>query len=41
VHNWPNKLNQKSMDEKLSPFVIQSSRLSFIGYKMALLVVLG
>jgi hypothetical protein len=24
VHNWPNKLPQKSMDEKLAPFVAQA-----------------
>jgi hypothetical protein len=36
VHNWPNKLPQKSMDEKSSPFVIQRSPLSFISHKMAL-----
>jgi hypothetical protein len=36
VHNWPKKLPQKSMDEKLSPYVIQGSPLSFISHKMAL-----
>jgi hypothetical protein len=30
-----NKLPQKSMDEKSSPFVIQISPLSFISHKMA------
>jgi hypothetical protein len=28
VHNWPNKLPQKSMDEKLSSFVAQARVLS-------------
>jgi hypothetical protein len=35
VHNWPNKLPQKSMDEKLSLSVTQISPLSFISHKMA------
>jgi hypothetical protein len=34
-HNWPNKLPQKSMDEKSSPFVTHTSPLSFIIHKMA------
>jgi hypothetical protein len=36
VHKWPNKLPQKSMDEKWSPSVIHRSTLSFISHKMAL-----
>jgi hypothetical protein len=36
VHNWPNKLPQKSMGEKSSPFVIQARVLSLISLKMAL-----
>jgi hypothetical protein len=38
LHNWPNKLPQKSMDEKLSPFVFQRSPLFFISHKMVLAV---
>jgi hypothetical protein len=34
VHNWANKLPQKSMDEKLSPLITQRSLLSFISHKM-------
>jgi hypothetical protein len=36
VHNWPNKLPQKSMDEKLSPSIAQARVLSFISHKMTL-----
>jgi hypothetical protein len=38
VHNWPNKLPQKSMDEKLSPSITHKSPLSFISYKIMQLV---
>jgi hypothetical protein len=41
VHNWPNKLPQKSMDEKLSPSVAQARVLSFISHKLALATVRG
>jgi hypothetical protein len=41
VHNWPNKLPQKSMDEKLSPSVPQARVLSFISHKMALAALRG
>jgi hypothetical protein len=34
LHNWPYKLPQKSMDEKLSPSVTQRSPSSFISHKM-------
>jgi hypothetical protein len=37
VHNWPNKLPQKSMDEKSSPFVTQARVLSFISHKLVLI----
>jgi hypothetical protein len=36
VHNWPNKLPPKSMDEKSSPFITHRSPLPFISHKMAL-----
>jgi hypothetical protein len=36
LHNWPNKLLQKSMDEKSSPSVAQARVLSFISHKLAL-----
>jgi hypothetical protein len=36
VHNWPNKLLQKSMDEKSSPSIAQARVFSFINHKMAL-----
>jgi hypothetical protein len=36
MHNWPNKLPPKSMDEESSPFVAQARMLSFISHKMAL-----
>jgi hypothetical protein len=41
VHKWPNKLIQKSMDEKSSPSITQASVLSFISYKMALAALKG
>jgi hypothetical protein len=41
VQNWPNKLPQKSMDEKSSPFVAQARMLSFISHKLALAAVRG
>jgi hypothetical protein len=37
VYNWLSKLSQKSMDEKLSPSIVQTTPLSFISHKMALL----
>jgi hypothetical protein len=36
VHNWPNKLLQKSMDEKSFPFIAQARVLSFLSHKLAL-----
>jgi hypothetical protein len=41
MHNLLNKLLQKSMDEKLSPFVVQARVLSFISHKMALAALRG
>jgi hypothetical protein len=41
VHNSPNKLPQKPMDEKLSPSVVQARVLSFINHKLALAAVRG
>jgi hypothetical protein len=41
VHNWLNKLLQKSMDEKSSPSNAQARVLSFISYKMALVALRG
>jgi hypothetical protein len=41
VHNWLNKLPQKSLDEKLSPSVVQARVLSFISHKMALAALNG
>jgi hypothetical protein len=41
VHNWPNKLSQKSMDEKSSPSVIQARVLSFISHKLVRAAVRG
>ena len=41
VHNWAKKLLQKSMDEKLSPFVVHARVLSFISHKMALAALRG
>jgi hypothetical protein len=35
VHNLSNQLPQKSVDEKLSPFVAKRSPLSFISHKTA------
>jgi hypothetical protein len=32
VHKWPNKLPQKSVDEKSSPSIIQRSPLLFISH---------
>jgi hypothetical protein len=37
VHNWPNKLSQKSMDEKSSPSIAQARVLSFISHKLVLI----
>jgi hypothetical protein len=36
VHNWPNKVPQKSMDEKSSHSIAQTRVLSFISHKLAL-----
>jgi hypothetical protein len=33
VHNWPSKLPQNSMDEKLPPFVAHATPLSFKNQK--------
>jgi hypothetical protein len=41
MHKWLNKLPQKSMDEKSSPFVAQARVLSFISHKMALVALRG
>jgi hypothetical protein len=41
VHKWPNKLPLKSMDEKLSPSVLQARVLSFISHKMVLAALRG
>jgi hypothetical protein len=41
VHNWPNKLPPKPMDEKLSSLVVQTSPLSFISHKMMPATLLG
>jgi hypothetical protein len=41
VHNSPNKLAQKSMDEKSSPSVAQARVLSFISHKLVLAAVRG
>jgi hypothetical protein len=41
VHNWPNKLLQKSMNEKSSSFVAQARVLSFISHTMALVALRG
>jgi hypothetical protein len=41
VHNKPNKLPQKSMDEKSSPSVAQARVLSFKSHKMALAALRG
>jgi hypothetical protein len=35
VHNWPNKLPRKSIDEKSAHFVTQARVLSFRSHKMA------
>jgi hypothetical protein len=35
VHNSPNKLLQKSMDEKSSPTVTHRCSLSFLSHRMA------
>jgi hypothetical protein len=41
VYCWRNKLPQKSMNKKSSPFVAQASVLSFISQKMALATLQG
>jgi hypothetical protein len=41
VHNWPNKLLLKSMDEKLSLSVAYARMLSFMNHKMALAALRG
>jgi hypothetical protein len=41
VHNWPNKLPLKSMDEGSSPSIAQARMLSFISQKMALVALRG
>jgi hypothetical protein len=41
VHNWPNKLPQKSMNEKSSPSVVEARVLSFISHKMAMAALRG